>query len=298
VSTAALKAFRDTRSLYLVSLLLRRGTLAPSDRRLIEEGVVESARLMRRQASEGQYSIGIIRVGALLGRLALVGRRSAMFEEATSFALDPRVPLEERIAAVGPFLAEPTKVPARFGRRLASGLPAAEIGFPLFGTPTELKGINLRISSTFGDPTPSVALGELLELAHSPSQEARLQAVRSLPVLRGGLDSSTLVAVLVGLTHDPDPFVRAAAGNALAATDMPEVFQEMRVGRLVELLEEAGELVPRAVWLGLTERRRSGGASDPEMAARAGRVARGHIAHTVRQAAAGFLLAEGPAASS
>ena len=104
--------------------------------------------------------------------------------------------------------------------------------------------------------------------------------------------------MLVGLTHDPDPFVRAAAGNALAASEMPEVFEEMRVRRLVELLEEAGELVPRAVWLGLTDRRRSGGPSDTEMAARAGRVAAGHIAHTVRQAAAGFLLAQGTVASS
>jgi hypothetical protein len=291
VLKAALSAFRETQSLYLVPLLLRKGTLDPADRRAIEASVLEVARRMRRQASEGRYSFGLISVGALLGQLAVARRRRELLEEAVAFALDPKVVLEERIAAVGPLLAEPTKVPVRYRHRLARGLPASDIDFPLFGTPTELKGINLQLGAVFGDITPSQALGQLLELAHSSSQEGRLQAVRSLRAVAGRLDASTFVAVLVGLTHDPDPFVRASAGNLLAATPAPDASAETRLARLAELLDEGGELVPKAVWLGLAQRRRSGEPAEAQFASRAQRVAAGHIADTVRKAASQYLTA-------
>ncbi len=136
-------------------------------------------------------------------------------------------------------------------------MPASQVGLPIFGTPIELLGANFQLMAVFGDVGPTVALGHLLQLAHSPSQEARLQAVRSFAATRGVLDSSTKTAVLIGLTHDPDPFVRAAAGNALAATAVG-LAPEPRLARISDLLEEPGELVPRAVWLGLAQSRRSG----------------------------------------
>ena len=290
ISRVALAAFRETRSLYLVSLLLRRGSLRSDDRQAVENAVIDLAQSMRREASAGRYTMGLIRVGGLLGRLALTSRRRGLFDEALDFAMDPKVSLDERIATVVPFIAEPGEVPSRHRRRLAAGLPAAQIGMPIFGTQADLLGVNLQLEAVFGDVNTSVALSHLLRLAHSPSQEARLQAIRSLGVIRGSLDSSTLAAVLIGLSHDPDPFVRAAAGNALGAATV-DVAPELRQARISELLEEPGELVPRAVWLGLAQSRRSGEAFETELDARASRVAAAHIAYTVRAAAAAFLAA-------
>ena len=289
IARAAQAAFHETGSLYVASVLLRQESIRAADRRMIEGKVLDLAHSIQRDASEGKYSMGLVRTGALLGRLAISASRARLFDEALSFAFNARVPLEERIAVVESFLEEPEKVPKRFKHRLARGLPAAQIGIPLFGTPTDLEGINLRLAAIFGDMSPDRVLGPLLRLAHSASQDARLQAVHAMPAVERLLDSGTFLAILVGLTHDPDPFVRASGGNSLASAQLPDAVQPVRTARLVELLEEPGGLVPRAVWLGLAQSRRSGESPSPELEARAERVAAGHIAYSVRRAATDFI---------
>lgn len=288
ISALAVRAFRETRSLYLVSLLLRARRISAGDRAQVEAGVRIAATSMRERSRRGEYSIGVIAIGGLLGRLAIDRGSQVLMSDAVDFALDPSLPLDERLAVAGAFLESPNKVPQRYRLRLSNGLPSPTMDLQFFGTPDELAGGNLRLRATFGKMTKPQALNALLELIHSPTQRARLEAIESLPFLEEQIEEDSRTILLLGLAHDADPYVRAAAGHSLARTAVRDpALSNTRLDRVRALLDDPGALVPQAVWYGLADRL----SPDPmpeDIRLRAQLVSSSHIAYGVRRAAAGF----------
>ena len=150
----------------------------------------------------------------------------------------------------------------------------------------------MELVSLFGEQTSDELIGSLLLLAHSPSAEMRTGAAVACRSVAMKADVREVGLILLGLTWDASPFVRATAGRVLCSLPdpSPDVGQSgLLMQRLDDLLDEDGEVVPSALWRGLRDRIEIGLPIPERLRGRARLSAERHLSWHVRAAATHFL---------
>lgn len=290
VARSVLSAHRQTRSLWVAHLVLALPDLAVRDRTALTQDIVQAAKGLRDKAHQGQFGLGGITVGRLLGRVALRFHDRTSFSAFVEFIQDPMVPPDERVEAAQEAIRHPDAVPTWGRQRLGRRLAESQVRIPLFGGSASLDAVDLQLGVLFGDLSSHDALAGLLRLAHAGEVDGRIQAVQCLSVLAKAVDQAAIAAILLGLTYDAVPEVRGFAGNALAGFELDQPsLAKARISRLGDLVRAPGEVVPRFTWIGLANAVQRGQVLPPELVETARTVAERHIAYTVRKAAAGVI---------
>jgi hypothetical protein len=288
----ALATYRETRSPLLLSLLVGRA-IPSSDRSDIQEAIVSIANRLRTEAHEGRFSMSTPSAGELLGRAVHGPGGRRLIGQLIDFATDSTIPVGERTQAIATLLWKPGLVPKKLGERLANGIPASQDVWALWGLGTdEIDAVNMALKVIFGPLSGDELMLVASSLSHSPSAAVRADLARKAALIVLATRNAELHAVIAGLTWDGDANVRAAAGHWLSGilVRLPEQQQIARwLPRLQELLGEPGELVPLAVWTGLTM---AGGPPQnlpPTLTERARLASKGHLSVKVRRAALAYL---------
>jgi len=287
-------AFEATKSLLVAAVLLQMNVAIPDETLdSVTNQVITESTASRERWQAGQYSLGLVSLGRLLGRLTS-RRLSRVQGNLLELALDARAPISERVYAIDALASVVARLDARSRARLAEGLSAPQLDLPLFGGPFELRGAELRLRGALGSLQRPDAIAELADLAHRRDVEARLEAAASIPALALLIEPATALVLLLGLTQDEDRLVRARAGSALVSLDLADTkFADVRIRRLQELAEDPGEVVPHAIWAALARVGDSTRAGASRSSAAFVKMAReavaSHPAHTVRRRASAYL---------
>lgn len=281
-----MRAYREGRSLLLAPIVLAAPVVRRVDAATLNHDILAAAQAYRQRADRGEFSLGTVSIGSLLGRAAGRFGTRRMRDELLAFVMDARVPVDERSSALEAMLREPRRVPSWMRARLTEGVPPPDISLPLFGRGTQLEALNLRLRAEFGELTAARALSIVIALSSSRIAEDRTMAARATLELTSELGASVAATVLLELTHDAVPAVRGFAGSSLARMDFAEPpLEEARIERLTELVAESGEAVPLLVWHGAAQAARDGFPIPERLLLLAGHAAEHHLAVTVRRAA-------------
>jgi hypothetical protein len=287
-------AYRQGQSRWLTPLVLGMNELREVDRKQVADDVLRAARRLREQAHEGQFSLGGPEVGRVLAQAAQRLGGAGLYDEIGIFVMDDAVPLNERVVAALNLLDEPDSVPKSLRRILVRGLPWSKMQFPLAGDSAPLEMVNLRLRAAFGRLAGSDVVATLVRYANDPRAELRANAAYSAREL-ARFARIPIGTLLLSLSHDPVPEVRGSAGRGLARIRIGSSdLDESRQVRVLELLQEPGELVPIQVWAGVADSVRQGDPANAEIAQLAKEVAAQHVAQTVRIAASAVVLLTPP----
>jgi hypothetical protein len=287
----ALDAYLKTRSPVLLSLLTRKA-LPLDDRSIIQDAIISMADHLSSEAHQGRFSMGVTSAGELLGRAVQGPGGRRLIDKLIDFATDPAIPVDERTQSIAPLLWKPGLVPKRLVGRLANGIPTSDNAWLFFGGTDEIGPVNMALQAIFGPLSGDELMLVASSLSHAPSGAVRADLARKAALIILATKNDELHSVIAGLTWDGDANVRAAAGHWLSGilVRLPEQRPIARwLPRLQELLSEPGELVPRAVWTGLTM---PGGPSQhlpPTLSDRARLAAKSHLSVEVRRAALAYL---------
>ena len=287
---AALKSYRETKSLLLAPLVLDK--LGPSEVKDLRAEALESVSALRDQAHRGSYQMHTLSPGGLLGMLAVSRGGGSLLKPLLDYVTDPVVPVDERISGVRQLIRKPGALSAKLRARVGQGIPSSQVSIPLFGDDSQLGAINLQLVALFGNTTPDEVIGALLLLSHSPSPEIRASAALSCRVVAQKTDVREVGLILLGLTWDPSPYVRATAGRILCSLPEPGMEggpSEILLRRLDDLLDEDGEVVPGAIWRGLRDRSSANQPVPERFFGRARLSAERHLSWHVRVSARDFL---------
>jgi hypothetical protein len=248
--------------------------------------VVEETDRLRSRARSGEYSMGGMSVGWMLGKLGFAYHDEASRIAAIELAKDGNVPIDERVPILNLIAQYPNNLNSRERQRLRTGLDLVAPGWPILGSIFELKAARLRLFGALGSISGPQALAELLELAASGTIEGRMEAARCLVSLEGIVEVPSLASIGLLLSRDREALVRGLAAGALATIRWPSDFNssELVMDRLRALAQEPGEIVPRLLWLGLASASK-GEELDAGLQQLAQKAADGHPAVTVRRAA-------------
>ena len=280
---AVFQAYRRGQTLWLAPLVIGSSELTKADAAVLIGDVVAASDEKRKETEGGRYGLGG-NTGALLGYLAYRYRTPELFDAMDRFTSQVSIPLFERVAAVEPLIEHPDVVPGWLKAKLARGLAQSSVDLPLFeAAPVELA--NVRLRAVFGTARASEVISVLLPFANDARAELRITAAHAAADL-AIVAPTAICTIVLSLAHDVVPGVRAAAGTALASIAPEDAeLDESRRLRLVGLLQESGETVPRAVWHAMADQARAGRVPGEEFVQLATQVAEHHVAYTVRAAA-------------
>jgi hypothetical protein len=287
---AALTSYRETKSLLLAPMVLDK--LQPMEVKDLRVEALKSASALRDQAHRGSYQMHTLSPGGLLGMLAVSRGGTKLLKPLIDYATDPVVPVDERISAVRQLIRKPGALGPKLQARISHGIPGSQVSLPLFGDDDQLVAINLELVALFGDQTSDELIGSLLLLAHSPSAEIRTGAAVACRAVAQKADVREVGLILLGLTWDASPFVRATAGRVLCCLPEPSPDGSqsgLLMQRLDDLLDEDGEVVPSAIWRGLRDRVEVSLPIPERLLGRARLSAERHLSWHVRAAATHFL---------
>jgi tetratricopeptide (TPR) repeat protein len=280
-------AYRHTHSLWLAGLMIEIES-APGEARILRDSVRNASQHIREEASAGRYGISGLHVGDLLGRLAVKYRDHALRREALALVMDPRSPVEERVAAAQVLLAHVAVLPQWMRRRLGGGIPVPSVDLSLLGSPGEIAAVNLQLEFTLGALSAGAVMSQLLSLSASTDPEERVLAAMVARDMASSIDERFLATFVLQLSEDVQPTVRGQAGNALARVHFADPsLEELRIRRLEALVSDPGEVVPVLVWQGIATSARANRPVPSSLRDRAQVAARDHISHWVREAARG-----------
>lgn len=284
---AVMEAYATRDADHLLPLVLNAKRLGAGQREQVLDDVIRIASGLRERADRGEYSFGILDVGRLLGRAAAGPGGRRLYPVLSEFLLDPAVPVAERADAIDELLGYWETLPLSLRKKLSRGLPVQPTGFPMFDEPIEAHLVNVRLMAAARTLAPAQAVRELFALAHATSSEGRQASVRLARDLTPVLDLNIAITVVEGLTHDPDPVVRATAeyGLMTAFEDGDTETQDRRFAQLGELSRERGEITPSAAWEAVRSRQAAGRPVPRHMLELARVVADNHISARVRNAA-------------
>ncbi len=285
MSDIAISSYRQSKSLYLAPMVL--GHLNRDETAELVQLVSAAAQNVRDQAHAGSFAMHTVSPGALMGLVAVSSHGSLLRGQLIDYVLDPIVPSEERVSAARYLVYNPGKFRGRLRDRVSGGLPPARDGFPLFGPPEDVDVLNVELRAAFGTVPSDQLVASLLALSHSPSSPIRARVATAVRTVRSYIGDESALLLVGGLTWDADAQVRATAGRVIAEM-APFSGSPTWNTRLGQLLDESGEMVPLAVWLGLASHKWSG-VPPKQLIQRAGFVSEGHLSCRVRRAARRFL---------
>lgn len=213
------------------------------------------------QASRGVMSLGVYQRANVAVAFALRFPNAGLWDEIVDHLLDPKVDVALKDLAVGRLAENAAELPPTVATRLRDGINSLirskrqEARFA-HSSPSVF-GEAIRLSAALGAAPKADFLGTVLRLAASEVQD-RIQAAKTIPFGISDGDATWGHALLLQLSHDLDPSVRASAGHALvrslgASSELTEAVQV----RIIDLLKSDGIKVPLATLHGVQRIARS-----------------------------------------
>jgi hypothetical protein len=253
----------------------------------IAEQVLRSVATTKAQAHAGTYSLGTIRTGFMLARLASRLRTRELWDAVVALVTDSRAPSEMRADALTVLAQGGRPVPKAVVNKLREIKLTDVAPIPLESS-ERLIGTWLRFRAAYRIEGESQLLSDFLDLATAPEPRARMEAAASVAALRSIVGNEALATTTAILSRDPNPHVRAAAARSLPLLtgDASAVGQRIRQ-RLQEVLADPGDAAPLAALHGLEEARRV--MDEPVLRSQVAMLAARHPSRMIREAAAGLL---------
>lgn len=233
-----------------------------ADRGLLDEEDGESVpaltsylgALLRKEAedaSKGMMSVGGYQTANVAAAFALRFPIDELWEEIVTHLLDSKVDASLKNLAVERLAENVTRLPSDVATKLRDGaqlLLASERRDGMFTqTESSVFGEAIRLAAALGVTPRSDLLETVLQLATAGVKD-RIQAAKTIPLSISEGDATWGHVLLLQLSHDPDPSVRAAAGHALVRSlaTSSEIIDAV-YSRIINLLTSDGIKVPLAV---------------------------------------------------
>lgn len=202
-------------------------------------------------ASKGMMSVGGYQTANIAVAFALRFPDDELWDEIVRHLLDSKVDASLKNLAVERLAASVTRLPSNVASRLREGIQLLVASERRSGMFTQFEsavfGEAVRLSAALGATPRSVLLETVLRLATAGVKE-RVQAAKTIPLSISETDVTWGHVLLLQLSHDPDPSVRAAAGHALVkALAIPSELIDAVYSRLIDLLKSDGVKVPLGV---------------------------------------------------
>lgn len=202
-------------------------------------------------AAKGMMSLGGYQTANVAVAFALRFPSDVLWNDIVDHLLDTRVDINLKNHAVDRIAENVIGLPSNVSTRLTGGIQqllASERHAGIFeqaGSSSFSEAI--RLSAALRATPRSELLETILRLTTAGVKD-RIQAAKTIPFGMSKNDATWGHALLLQLSHDPDPSVRAAAGQALvrslsATSDLGDAVY----ARIVSLLQSDGIKVPLAV---------------------------------------------------
>lgn len=202
-------------------------------------------------ASKGMMSVGGYQVANIAVAFALRFPDDELWDEIVSHLTDSRVDASLKNLAADRLAENVTRLPVSVATRLRDNihqLIASERRSGMFTqSGSTVFGEAVRLSAALGATPRSDLLQIVLQLATSGVKE-RIQAAKTIPLSISEADATWGHVLLLQLSHDPDPSVRAAAGHALVrALAVSSELTDAVYSRIIDMLKSDGIKVPLGV---------------------------------------------------
>lgn len=202
-------------------------------------------------ASKGMMSVGGYQTANIAVAFAMRFPDDELWDEIVRHLLDSRVDASLKNLAVERLAESVTRLPSNVATKLREGiqlLEASERRSGMFSqSEAAVFGEAVRLSAALGATTRTVLLETVLRLATAGVKE-RIQAAKTIPLSISQTDVTWGHVLLLQLSHDQDPSVRAAAGNALVRSlAISSELIDAVYSRIIDLLKSDGIKVPLAV---------------------------------------------------
>lgn len=210
--------------------------------------------LLRKEAedaSKGMMSVGGYQTANVAAAFALRFPSDELWEEIVTHLLDSKVDASLKNLAVERLAENVTRLPSDVATKLREGIQLLIASKRRDGMFTQSEssvfGEAVRLSAALGATPRSDLLETVLQLATAGVKD-RIQAAKTIPLSISEADATWGHVLLLQLSHDPDPSVRAAAGHALvrSLTTSSELIEAV-YSRIINLLKSDGIKVPLAV---------------------------------------------------
>ncbi|WP_139833292.1 hypothetical protein [Microbacterium sp. LEMMJ01] len=203
------------------------------------------------QARHGMMSMGGYQDANVAVAFALRLPNGELWEHIVQHLLDPRVDAGLKDQAVERLADNVDLLPASVATKLRENirqLVASERREAMFDqSKSTVFGEAMRLSAALGATPRHLLLTQVLRLTTSGVKD-RVQAARTIPLSIVEGDATWGHVLLLQLSHDVDPFVRATAGHSLVRSlKVPSDLLDAVYTRVRELLEADGIRVPLAV---------------------------------------------------
>lgn len=214
-------------------------------------------RAIRESAARGSYGFGGINSSDVAVLLASRLGKKELWPLLFDLLLDPAVSLYDKAPALERMAVDRPDLPPSLLERIKSSperlFTGANVG-PFGGQQLALSGAVLRFVSAYELAPRGDWLVGITQLAGSDRADGRVEAARCAEVVAGSDGTPEWAGVLLlQLSHDNDPVVRAEAGRSLASRwDILGATAPAAEQRIAELLHEQGILVPLLTLRGLT----------------------------------------------
>lgn len=217
-------------------------------------------------AAKGMMSVGGYQTANVAVAFALRFPSDDLWEELLRHLLDSNVDASLKNLAVERLAENVTRLPSEVAARLREGihrLIASQRRNGMFThSESAFFGEAIRLSAALGATSRSDLLKTVLRLATAGVKD-RIHAAKTIPLSISEADATWGHVLLLQLSHDPDPSVRAAAGHALvrSLSTSSELIDAV-YSRIISLLKSDGIKVPLAV---LHSVQRSAGSLNKEL---------------------------------
>ena len=277
-------AFLLTPSLQIGALLLDSGApVSAKVLRVIRELASHASVQVRDNARQGRYSLGTLRLGVMLGRIAVASGNRAALQDALELLFDESAPLADRTDVANVLAASPQLLIAA----KISTLPPSTTGALPFDEPATFQAAVLKFGAAAGLVDAAQAADRLLALTTSREPAGRLETAAALLALRGIVPMDVLVAIGLTLASDSSIFVMSAAARVLPLLQDRRLSDVIRL-RSLAMLRGPGDLLPSAALRGWAQAAAEGQVVPEEVWAIA-EASQAHVSRHVRQAAGSLL---------
>jgi|GEM_PF-6595522 len=212
---------------------------------------------IRLEARKSARSVGGIDSGDLAVSIALYGHDDSLWQEIVEFLTDTVVLADSKADAVERLADNIDKVPSKVRESLMRNWSAIEssprsVGF--FAN-KQLRHFPeaIRLGATLGVSSSTVLLQSITDLASDDLSQSRIEAARSIRAIDTAVEGTSewALSLLLQLTRDGDPVVRAEAAKSLAVLSATSSSLDLLVDRRLEdLLKETTIRTPLALMHG------------------------------------------------
>jgi hypothetical protein len=211
----------------------------------------ELLRMEVKNASKGMISLGGYQSANIAVAFALRFPDDDLWDEIARHILDSKVDPGLKNLAVERLAENATRLPLNVVSKLREGIQVlvnSERRSSMFTqSESTVFGEAVRLSAALGATPRRVLLETVLQLATAGVKD-RIQAAKTIPLSISESDVTWGHVLLLQLSHDPDPSVRAAAGHALVRSlAISSELTDAVYSRIIDLLKSDGIKVPLGV---------------------------------------------------